>query len=354
MRNILRVFPALLGAFPPDMLDEAGFPLMEGTTTRFPGQRRRSPDYSSCPYAGSRFKQPMNLGALRAIQRNQAAWRDAADIFRQVVAVDDLEPLASAFKLAHACQYLPYVVNPSGSSTVGQGVADAFRFFRGVAYYGQHRLVYSTPRHSKTSVPESKDMAGYSEVAGLFVGNSEVCPAPAGLVGSIETELFTRLRAPFEISRSQNPSNLCTTEQMLNAVQLSGLLTSFCVASALHVMLTLMESPADASAREERLALPIPYVRWAIRAVRDGQESQHLQGLSRLLEAARVSSLGWQSMRELLQRIQAEPFFDTCSRQAEAIAAAEVLNRELVELLSLGPPPEREAFASTLKSILYP
>ena len=72
MNNAVSVFPVLMSAFPPDMLDEYGVPLMEGTSMRFPDRRRGPGDYVACPYEGTRSGAPMNIGALRAIQRNKA------------------------------------------------------------------------------------------------------------------------------------------------------------------------------------------------------------------------------------------------------------------------------------------
>jgi hypothetical protein len=293
----------------------------------------------------------MNIGALRAIQRNKAAWLAATDTFRGNVPLAGLDLLGALFKLSHACLYLPYVLSKSSSVPLGAGPADAFRFFRGIAYYAQHRLVFDHAR-SLTDTVAGPSMADYAESAALFVGDSEVCPAPHALVDLIESGILDRLKDP---SRPSDPAATvhCTADQMLAAVRLSGLLTTFCVAVALHAWIEQRSDPSARADRDQRLALPIPYVRWTLRAVLQGRGCEHLRGLSRILEAARTQAASWNALQTLLERMNAHPDTEYRLRQDEAMDAAEATNRDLVDLLDCGPAPRSSVFASTLKKILY-
>ncbi|MCE3607288.1 hypothetical protein LXA47_27360 [Massilia sp. P8910] len=319
-------FPILFAWVPYDGVDANEVPLLEGGTNQYPDYRS-SIDYRTSHYPGQRQQcgRPMNVGALRAL--DVAGWKCLLANFNAIAQLAGRDPMGRLLCLSHTCLSLPYMTKEAAGPRIPAAIANAFKVFRGVALYAEHRLAYSVG-----NAGDDLSMYAYTERHGLFVGAHESCPAPQAMVDAIEADIFRFLdQAPGADAHAIGlPQE--TLERALNVGMLNIL---YHVATACFSAIYLSRMPQW----EVELLPRIPFTLAAIDKSRAGQGSEFVAGLTRLFHCAEVGRAIWQRLLHRFIALTTTP--DLPSLTSTYIEIVALINADLVALL--GPDTTRLA-----------
>ncbi len=323
MKIEIKDYPVVFSCMQVDVIDELGVPILEGDTKNYRKYIEKI-NYSACKYQGVRSAKywPMNIGALKNLDLK--IWKYVMSNFLIIERQSKHLFLERLYRLSQTSIKVPYVLQAMGNKVISKNVSDTFKFFRGIALYAEHRIVFENTRYESDI-----SMGLYSERNKLIVGKSEACPAPMNLINTVEAQLVTFLN--HDSTNNTITSNVSlSTDLIESALKTSMLHKSFHLATAYFFAKCLCVFP---DLDKDHHIPRTPYIQSVIDAAKNNTTSTLFTGFSRLLMASSNNAPYWNIIVEKIKLIEGDTSNDIAELKGKYFEVVWHINNALKETI---------------------
>ena len=346
MTTFLRANPLFLAVFPPDFVDAEGIPILEADTFRFPAY---ADVVQYVPFTMNDARReaglPINMEALKRIQATPELWKAAAIGVKRQIPMNGLALLQKMLIVADAYYCLPYVLEARESKPQPIQVGNLFRFFRGIAHYSRHRIVFEGGNDS------ARSMYQYTLDSQLFTSVRGVCPASKTLVDRVEKEFQTLLAIDDELFAEADL--VCSAEQLRDAVRLSSSFEQFGIICALNYIELALAQRASGAPLPTNTAqpFPLPFLSWLKSNLTDVLPVNYVSGLNLLASGLPENADLRQELLEAIDRTKTRRGL-LSERRCQLLDLAHRLNLRVADLLGHDGASDARAFERAFDEVM--